>query len=199
MGTIGSAVVIGLLAAAFTPLMNVAGRVLEVPSVVQKADAIVVLAAGTAQDGSLNYRSMRRMLLGLRLFKRGLAPLIVLTGPPDDSAPPEAAVRAAIARDLGLPAAAIIEIPDVKTTREESEQIASVLLSRNLHQILLVTDSLHMWRSKLVFERAGLRVFPVASDDFPRVALTAKSRLELMQDVLLESGGLLYYHLAGYM
>jgi uncharacterized SAM-binding protein YcdF (DUF218 family) len=195
----GGAFIVVVCMAAFTPIPNIVGRAVSVPSLVQPGDAIVVLAAGITPDGRLVNRSMRRTIYGLRLYKRNLASTIVFSGPAQGGSLSEADERADLAREMGVPDDAILAVNDVNTTYDESRRIASVLAARNLKQILLVTDSLHMRRAKLVFERAGLQVRPAASDDMSSYAITAEERLLLSEEVLLESVGLLYYRLAGYI
>lgn len=169
------------------------------PTMVASSDAIVVLSASLLSDKTLTDESLRRALHGIRLYQRGLAPLIVLSGRERVSPPTEAEIRAKLARDMGIPADAILLEKAANTTREESMRIGELLLSRNARRILLVTESLHMRRAKLVFERAGFQVLPAPSDEYPQIASAPAGRFWLMFRVLQETGGLLYYRTAGYI
>jgi len=200
---IGIAATLFFVFSAFTPFWNFVGRRLRLEPQLTKSDAIVVLGAGVLMDGTLSHESLRRTVHGLRLYKRGLAPLLVVSGPtPRTDARrgglPEAEVRKAIALEMGIPAGDVIAISQVHTTRDESEEIAARLAERRSTTILLVTESMHMRRAMELFERAGLRVFPAPSDDFPRVAESPESRIGLMWRALIQLAGVVYYRAAGY-
>ena len=198
---LGVFVVITFFVAAVTPVSNIVGQKLAVTETLQPSDVIVVLGAGLMQSGTLNNESMRRTVRGVELYKQGLAPILVLLGPPFDggSSPTEAAVRARFARTMGVPSEAIIKIENSMTTREESIHTASLLRQRNVHRIILVTESLHMRRAKLVFERTGLEVLPAISTDYPSSILRPAGRLWLAMRLVQESTALAYYRLAGYI
>jgi uncharacterized SAM-binding protein YcdF (DUF218 family) len=193
----------GLIVSALTPFWNIAGSKLMVAPEIRSADAIVVLGGGILPDGSLTDESLRRTFQGFMLYKRGLAATIVLSGParrglrgmPID----EAATRAKMAVDIGIPVNAILEEAEVNTTRDEAVRIKELLGAAGRPAVLLVTESLHMRRAKLAFELAGFDVFPAPSDDFPAIALSPSDRIFLMWRVLQETGGLIYYWAAGYI
>src|SRR2546429_9103366 len=117
------------------------------------------------QGGFLGEESVRRFLRGIELYRKGRGPLIVLTGTgrPGEPNPTEAKIRASLAAAMGIPPEAILKEETANTTREESMHIAAQLRQRNISNILLVTESLHMRRAKSVFERAGLQVSPAVS------------------------------------
>jgi uncharacterized SAM-binding protein YcdF (DUF218 family) len=196
---LGTATLLVLTLAIFTPIVNVASRPMMLRTDLQPSDAIVVLGAGLLRDGSLTMESMHRLVYGVRLYKLGLAPILILSGPAFPGTAPESTVRATIAKQLAIPSTAIIEVSQVKTTRDEARETARLLHARQLGHVLLVTESLHMLRAKLVFEAAGLTVSAAPSDDFPEVASTAEQRLLLLRNLLMHSAGLLYYRLAGFI
>ena len=130
-----------------------------------------------------------------------MAPLIVLsgTGRADEPNPTEAEIRAKLAAAMGIPSEAILKEETANTTREESAHIAAQLRQRNVSRILLVTESLHMRRAKLVFERAGLQVLPAASADYSIALVSPGDRLWLAIRIMQESTALIYYRMAGYI
>ena len=103
-----------------TQLPNRLAAWLETPSRIEPADAIVVLGGGGVwSDGELSNISLRRALQGVRLYRRGLAPVVVFSGAPSRTHPTEAAARASLARELGLPPEAILTEGGSFTTRDE--------------------------------------------------------------------------------
>jgi uncharacterized SAM-binding protein YcdF (DUF218 family) len=192
-------VLAGLATSTMTPMWNIAGKCIAVPPEIEPADAIVVLAAGVMSDGSLNDESLRRAVHGFSLYKRGLAPKIVLSGPRNNDGFVEAVVRTQLALEMGIPAEALLQEIAVNTTRDEARRVGELLAMENSDRILLVTESLHMRRAMLVFERAGFHVSAAPSDDYAGTAVRPEDRLKLMRRVLEEAGALVYYRIAGYI
>ena len=186
------------LIASLTPVPNIIAARIQAAEVLQTSDAIVVLGAGISK-GVLKDDSMRRTIRGIELYKRGLAPLIIFSGDERRNEPTEAAVRAEMARALGVPHEAIVTLDRSRTTREESIRTANLLRQRNAKRITLITDSLHTRRAKRMFERVGLEVYPAYSADYVVAMTSPRDRLWLSMRVAQESVALIYYRLAGYI
>ena len=136
--------------------------------------------------------SLRRAVRGIALERQGLAPVIVFSGGLGGGTVSEAEVRAALARDLGVPADHILTDTEARTTREEAIRLPRLLSSIGARRILLVTDPQHMARAMALFQRAGLEVLPAPAEDPERSA-------DLARAVLSEWLARLYYRLAGYL
>ena len=197
----GGLAVLAFALSAFTPLWNVIGGYVAPRPDLRPADAIVVLGAGMLPDGSLGNESLRRTMHGLELYKRGLAPILVLSGPPYQrfSSPSEAEVRKQIAMRMEIPADRILVVSNVLTTRDESQEISAALGKLHAKTVLLVTEPLHMPRAVGLFQRAGLETFAAPSDNFPQIAVSPEARLLLMWRVLMQLGGMAYYRVVGYI
>src|SRR5574342_335309 len=113
-------------ASAFTPLPNLLTRGASTSPRPGRADAIVVLAASVYSDGMLDSSSFRRAVHGVILQRKGLAPLLVLSGPSRSTGPTEATVRAELARDLGIPPEMILTETQARTTREEAVRLGEL-------------------------------------------------------------------------
>jgi len=196
---VGLAGVALFVTTAFTPLPNLLSRWAGSPAEPEASDAIVVLGGSVWPDGVLSNSSMRRTLHGIGLYRRGLAPLLVFLGPARAAGPREAEVRAALARELGIPPEAILTEGDARTTREEALRVKALLSPRGIRRILLVTDPLHMWRARRVFQGAGFEVHAAPVADFPTAEAGPGGRLNLMSRVLEELFARLYYRVAGYL
>lgn len=192
---VGLVTVLGFVALAFTPLPNRLHPVFVDPPRVAPAQAIVVLGAGADLD-YLSERSLRRAVHGIRLYHRKLAPVIVLHGPWQGHSAPEAATRADLARDLGVPSKAIV-LAAGRTTREEAEQSWKQLAPHGRTRILLVTGSHHMWRARAMFERQGFAVLPAPVDEAALTSSGPEVRLGLARSLLQEGMARLVYRLAG--
>jgi uncharacterized SAM-binding protein YcdF (DUF218 family) len=187
---------VAFAAAALTPLPNHLASWLAGPIRLEPADAIVVLARGGVNaDGTLTEPSARRLLWGILLYQRGLAPLLVLSGTRDARGLDEAAARADLARGLGLPPDALVTESGGNTTREEADRMRTRLGPLGVRRILLVSDWSDVARARAMFNRAGFTVLPAPTS----TAGTAspEARLGLARDLLIESLAWSYYRLTG--
>lgn len=193
----GAGVVGVFLVGAFTPLANLTHRSLAVRAQVEPAEAIVVLGAGVSTTGTLSDSSLRRAIHGIELQRQGLAPLLILLGPRPGPRG-EAEIRGALARSLGVPADGMRLVTGGKTTREEAARTRASL-GPGARRILLVTGSIHMTRSRALFERAGFTVLPAPVDDTSGGGVSPEARLALCLRLGEELLARLYYRLAGYV
>ena len=155
---LGAATLLLLAVLALTPLSDL--TLPEPPPPPRPGDAIVVLGSYMGTDGTLSAASLQRAVEGIQLYRHGLAPLLVMTGA-REGALAEAEVRAQLARDFGVPAAAVLTDAGGHTTRDEARRVRGVLEPRGAHHVLLVTSGDHMLRARQQFEREGFAVTPV--------------------------------------
>jgi uncharacterized SAM-binding protein YcdF (DUF218 family) len=195
LGWLGGAAVASFFLVAFSPLPNRLHSAFTVPERLEPADAIVVLGAGVT-EGYLSERSLRRAVHGLRLFQRGLAPVLVLHGPGYGGSATEAATRAELLRDLGVPPAALV-LAGGRTTREEARESWDRLSREGRARILLVTGSHHMWRARAMFERQGFEVLAAPVEEVAALGARPELRLGMARSLLQEGMARLVYRLAG--
>lgn len=182
-----------LLLADVTPLPKRVAAWVTLSPRLEPAHAIVVLASQIASNGELSDPSLRRAIHGIVLYRRGLAPLLVFSGGDPEGGPNEAEARAALARELGVPAQSILTDAGARTTLDEARRLALLLENgRGVRRVLLVTDELHMPRAAAVFARAGFTVLPAPVGSADLYLPTARS--------LVEAGlAWFYYRLAGHI
>ena len=136
------------------------------------AQAIVVLAAGRLQDAPEyggrdipDYLALARLRYAAHLQRRTGLPLLVSGGlgakavQSDGKAGAEAladAMAIALREDFGVPVRWIE--PRSRDTFENAAYSAVMLREDGVKRILLVTDAMHMPRSRTAFEREGLEV-----------------------------------------
>ena len=195
---LGAVTLLALVLAAFTPLPNVALRRFSAAPRLEGADAIVVLGSGVRPGGDLTDASLRRLLHGLALYHRGLAPLLVVSGPVNRAGIVEARVRAELAGTLGVPASAIVTVERALTTREEARDVAAVLRPRGARRVLVVSNGLHLVRAVGVFEHAGFVVFPAPAAELTDTDERPEDRLNLTRHVMKEVLARMYYRAEGY-
>ncbi len=140
-------------------LVRVLGRPLERHDVVERADAIVVLGAPVRSDGTLTDVVEERVRAGVTLWRRGVAPLLCMTGgrgPGIVAEVSEAEAMARRARELGVPEAAIVLEAASRNTSTNAKNIKVLLDGSRAGRVVVVTQPFHSRRAVLWFRRVGL-------------------------------------------
>ena len=122
----------------------------------QKADAIVVL--GAAQyAGRPSPVLEARLDHAIRLYRRGIAPRLIVTGgKANGDITSEAETSARYARNHGVPASAIILEDESRSTTEQMHSVARIARTRQYTSVVLVSDRFHMLRLLLTAWKLGL-------------------------------------------
>lgn len=155
-------------------------------------DAIVVM--GAAQyDGRPSPLLAARLDHALELFQERYAPLIVVTGgkQPGDRFT-EARTSAAYLTARGVPAAAILEDDQGRTSYESLAAAARLLERRGSRSVLLVSDPFHSLRIRGTAGELGLSAYVSATRTSPIKGFTAFRRM------LKEAAGVSYARMFGY-
>lgn len=133
------------------------------------AQAIVVLAAGRLRGAPEyggrdipDYTGLARLRYAAHLQRRTGLPILVsggTAGKPAAGEPPYAladAMATALREDFGVP----VQWVEARSrdTAENAAYSAALLRAGEVRRVLLVTDAMHMARSRAAFERAGLEV-----------------------------------------
>lgn len=157
------ALVAVILVAAHRPLLTAAGRFLVVEDPLARAEIIVVLAGGRADE---------RVGQAAALFTQGLAPLVLLSGGESlmGISVPDLLRRQALAH--GVPASALLYERSSTSTAEQARFLRPLLEARGVRRALVVTSSYHTRRTRFLFRRifegspVDIRVYPVQHDWF---------------------------------
>jgi len=141
--------------------------------------AIVVLGARVRPDGRPSAALERRMRVAISLYRAGAAPRLVLSGG-GRQAVPEAEAMRDLALAAGVPASALIIEPRSRTTLENASETAK-LLPNGHDAVVLVTDSYHALRARLLFRIAGLTVVGVQTASVPLRPLLGMAAAECVK------------------
>ena len=173
---------------------------------VERAEAIVVLGGGVVDRDTLTSDTAQRLLHGVRLFKQGHAPVIVLTGGnPLNSRLPESEVMARIAVEIGVPLSALVVERRADRTWSQGRAVADLAPPRRIRSVLLVTSPLHTHRARRVFEKVGLHVIsapPTSRHGVPGITLwppRVATRVCDLVPVLYEYGAISLYWWRGWL
>ena len=140
------------------------------------ADAIVVL--GAAQyDGRPSPVLRARLEHAATLYRRGLAPLVIVTG---GTGTGDTVSEAVVARrylvSRGLPDSAVVAEAAGNSTEPSLRAAAQVLRARGGRRAILVSDGFHQLRLAIIARRLGIE--PLGSP-VPRSPIRASRRREL--------------------
>lgn len=135
-----------------------------------KADAIVVLGGDLRKkvfpredievDGN-------RVIKGVRLFKQGAAPLMIMSGGSGDlfdQAFKEVVIMKELATQFEVPKEKIIIETESRNTRENILYTKKILDRVKAKRIILVTSAYHLPRAYALAKKAGIDAVPVPSD-----------------------------------
>lgn len=187
---LGLVTVLTLTILGFTPLSDMALPPPAPPP--RPADAIVVLGSYVSRDGTLSAASLQRAVHGIQLYRRGLAPLLVMAGARQGEFS-EAEIRARLALDFGVPAAAVLAETRGHTTRDEARVVRQLLAPRGVRSVLLVTSGEHMERARVQFEREGFAVAPAPVGLARPASMRPEDRIDQARRWALELLARMYY------
>jgi uncharacterized SAM-binding protein YcdF (DUF218 family) len=149
------------LLVAYTPLVRVIARpLIRVDPRPARADAIAALSAGLTPDGLLRSESLDRILTGIQLQRRGLAPTLMISRERVQLANETITDSAdlALIADLTGSAPAIVFVDSIFTTRTEALQMKKIADARGWRRVVVVTSPLHSKRACATFEAVGFQV-----------------------------------------
>jgi uncharacterized SAM-binding protein YcdF (DUF218 family) len=178
------------------------------------AQVIVVLGGSIASPSGAHSSSRLvdssdRLLVALRLYHAGKAPLILCSGGDvrlfgQAARPPEAQVMSDMLQEWDVPKDAILIEGGSENTRQNATMSYEKLAPRGIRKILLVTSAMHMPRASAVFRKAGFEVIPAPADfrtGWQRDVLGLLPNGESLghsQQAVHEWLGLWIYHLRGW-
>ncbi len=134
------------------------------PQALGPADAIVVLGnrPPVEPDGSVRFETRERVEAGVRVYRRGLAPILLMAGGPAPSGHVEAEVMRDLAIELGVPPEAIRIEPRSTDTIENARFSVAILCEDQpepcVPEVIVVTSPYHLRRAEHLFECAGAQV-----------------------------------------
>jgi vancomycin permeability regulator SanA len=122
-----------------------------------RSDGLLVL--GAAQINGRPTRAFRaRLDHALDLYQQGFAPVIVLVGgTADPQEPTEAEVGAAYLAERGIPASALVVVPEGRNTWQSLAAARPAMEKAGLHQVLVVSDGFHLFRTKRMLRDLGFQ------------------------------------------
>lgn len=120
-------------------------------------DTLIVLGYPAKRDGTPRPEMRERVLEGVREYRAGVAPRMILTGGAAHNGYVEAQVMAALAKANGVPAEAIIEEDQAKDTIQNAYYSVKIMEAHGWHSAEVISSHDHLPRASLIFAH-----FPIA-------------------------------------
>jgi len=171
---IASAVAVALFVLVTNVYMvkSTAGRIMSAEELkAKKADCILVLGAGVWQDDTPSPMLKDRLEEGLRLYKEGVAPKLLVSG--DHGMPhyDEVNVMKKYLAAAGVPSRDVFMDHAGFTTYDSMYRARDIF---GVKKLIVVTQEYHMYRSLYICERLGLEAY--GSNAYPHVYSGARYR-----------------------
>lgn len=115
-------------------------------------DTIIVLGTPARPDGTPSPEQRERVLEGIREYRAGVAPHLIMTGGAAHNHFVEADVMAAFARSQGVPGDAILEEGHAQNTIQNIYYAAQIMHSRGWNSAEIVSSPYHLGRAALITE-----------------------------------------------
>ncbi len=113
-------------------------------------DTIVVLGTPTRSDGTPSPEQRERVLEGVREYKAGIAPHIIMTGGPAHNHFVEAHTMAQLAASQGIPASDILEEPEALNTIQNIYYSAQLMHQHSWSSAEVISSPNHLGRTALI-------------------------------------------------
>jgi uncharacterized SAM-binding protein YcdF (DUF218 family) len=158
-----AAAIIALLCilVAYTPIVSPLARpLIRRDSIPARVDAVAVLSAGITPDGMMRGETLDRLLTGVALNRRGIAPALLVSRERRDYAggPISDSVDLQNVTALAAPTTPIIFVDSIFTTRTEALRMKTIAQKHGWTTLAVVTSPMHTRRACATFEAVGFKV-----------------------------------------
>jgi uncharacterized SAM-binding protein YcdF (DUF218 family) len=146
---------------AYTPVVSMLSRpLIRKDPLPPRVDAVAILGMGLTADAMIRSEGLDRLLTGLSLAKRGLAPVLLISRERRTFAGKTVSDSADLARIIQVvgTTARVIFVDSVVTTRTEALRMNAVARNNGWSTLAVVTSPVHTRRACATFEAVGLRV-----------------------------------------
>ena len=143
----------------FTFALVVAGNYLTLPTHNTDAthfDTLIVLGTSARLDGTPSPEQRERVLEGVREYKAGVAPMILMTGGAAHNQSIEAHVMDEFAQSQGVPADAIVEEPRAMNTVQNIYYSALMMRHKGWTSAEIISSPSHLPRVALIANTLNL-------------------------------------------
>lgn len=142
----------------------------------RNAECIMVLGAGIKDDETPTPMLKDRLDAGIMLYKKGVAPKLLLTGDNGTEGHNEIHVMLNYAKDAGVPEKDIFCDHAGFSTYDSMYRAKNIF---NVENLIVVTQTYHEYRALYIAEKLGLHAVGVSSDQYAYAGQTGRDIREL--------------------
>jgi uncharacterized SAM-binding protein YcdF (DUF218 family) len=153
-------ILFAVIVLAFAAALVIYGNFITLPTHNTAAthfDAIVVLGTPSKPNGSPSPEQRERVLEGVREYKAGVAPRLIMTGGPAHNHFVEAHSMAEFAISQGVPAADILEEGQAQNTVQNIFYSATIMHQHGWSSAEIVSSPYHLGRTALIMNAFNTR------------------------------------------
>jgi uncharacterized SAM-binding protein YcdF (DUF218 family)/glycosyltransferase involved in cell wall biosynthesis len=183
-----------------SPLVWFAGDYLSLKQEPKQADAIVIFS-GDGESSYINQSYQRRTIDGIRYFKLGYAPLIILSSGRDQTFSEVSIIRQLLINN-GVPEHSIkVQEKYPSSTFENVSDVKILLSEQKVKSVLFITSPYHSRRSLLVWKKVmpNLVVTVPAVVDTPKTTPQWRASTDQIKVICYEYAAIVYYWWKGYL
>ncbi len=148
----------------------------QVPTL-NNVDCILVLGCGVYSDGSPTPMLHDRLSEGIKLYKKGVAPKLLMSGDHGQVDYNEVGTMKQLAIDAGIPSEDVFMDHAGFSTYESMRRARDVF---GAQKIVVVSQGYHLYRSLFLANRLGLEAYGVAADYRDYSGQTMRDLREIM-------------------
>jgi uncharacterized SAM-binding protein YcdF (DUF218 family) len=119
-------------------------------------DVILVLGNPAKEDGTIGPLAKARVLEGIRQYRAGVAPRLLMTGGAVQNRFVEAQLMLQFARSQGVPASAVLADGQAQDTIQNAYYAYKIMQAHDWTSALIVSSPTHLRRASLIF-----RYYPI--------------------------------------
>ena len=119
-------------------------------------DVILVLGNPANEDGSIGPLARARVLEGIRQYRAGVAPRLLMTGGAVQNRFVESQLMLQFARSQGVPASAVMADGQAQNTIQNAYYAYKIMQAHDWTSALIVSSPTHLRRASLIF-----RYYPI--------------------------------------
>jgi uncharacterized SAM-binding protein YcdF (DUF218 family) len=119
-------------------------------------DVILVLGNPAKEDGTIGPLAKSRVLEGIRQYRAGVAPRLLMTGGAVQNQFVEAQLMLQFARSQGVPASAVLADGQAQNTIQNAYYAYKIMQAHDWTSALIVSSPTHLRRASLIF-----RYYPI--------------------------------------
>jgi uncharacterized SAM-binding protein YcdF (DUF218 family) len=119
-------------------------------------DVILVLGNPAKSDGAIGLLARSRVLEGIRQYRAGAAPNLLMTGGAVQNRFVEAQVMQQFARSQGVPASVVFAEGESQNTIQNAYYSYKIMQAHNWTSALIVSSPTHLRRASLIFRNYPL-------------------------------------------